>query len=499
MRVNGGLGSRGLGGLRGLLRLGKALVAEQQLRVRVGQTIHRKKRRGGGHVHVVLEGHNRGIGSVVIFAVGFPVQPAHGDELQLQFANANGGGVGADRAVVRLRGRAGAGVDGDCVVVQILEGGRAADAVHGQTRLVVLVHVGLEGLHGGGGGRVIAARRRFGVQPAQLDQLPLQAGDFRARGVLVHNAAVRHRGGRRGDCFYGLSPRIVDVLLHVAPRIVDGARGANRRLRGSHAFAGLLRHPVVVDGVDGLNRVARGIGRGGRRGLRVIGRLVGHQRQGRVGNGAVGRGGRAGADGDDHAHDDQHHGDAHHNQHHGQALEQAALLVVVASVVCRGGRFRGRRFNLALDEIARAVHAHKDVFPVCVLAVFGVQAHALQRLVEGRFVAGQRLHGAVRAAGGVLGREKLAHAAANVLFQIQHVVYDAGLILPAGAADEEAVGNHRSGRQAVRVLGCVLLIAAVRADRRTVQLMKAVHAKAGVVFHDESLRIRRPLRRPSVD
>ena len=163
VRVDGGLDSRSLGGLRRLLRLGEALVAEQKLRVRVGQTVHRQKRRGGGHVHVVLEGHDRVVGRVVILAGGFSVQPAHGDELQLQFADADGGGVGADRAVVRLCGRAGAGVDGDRVVVQILEGGRAADAVHRQSRLVVLVHVGLERLHGGDGGGVIAAGRLVGV------------------------------------------------------------------------------------------------------------------------------------------------------------------------------------------------------------------------------------------------------------------------------------------------------------------------------------------------
>ena len=374
VRVDGGRGGRSLGGLRRLLRLGEALVAEQQLRVRVGQTVHRQKRRGGGHVHIVLEGHDRVVGRVVILAGGFSVQPAHGDELQLQFADANGGGVGADRAVVRPRGRAGAGIDGDRIVVQILEGGRAADAVHGQLGLVVFVHIGLERLHGGDGGGVIAARRLVGVQPAQLDQLPLQAADFRARGIFVHDAAVRHRSRRGGDGGHGVSPRIVDVVLNAGPRVIDGARGANRRLRGGHAFAGLLRHPVVVNGVDGLERVTRGIGRGGRRRLRVVGRLVGHQRQRRVAHGTVGRGGRAGADRDDHAHDDQHHGDAHHDQHRGQALEQAALLVVVASIVRRGrgGRFRGRSLELALDEIARAIHADKDVFAVCVLTVFCV-------------------------------------------------------------------------------------------------------------------------------
>ena len=380
---------------------------------------------------------------------------AEGDEQLLHAADVAPGGMLVDEEVVRLfgdhrrrRGRARGGLGGKLVLVEPVERGRTGDAIHSELGVdgVGAVHIRLEIAHGLPGGAVVRAGGLGGVQPAQGDQLPLQAGDLLARGIAADDLAgrtrrgVRARGGRAH-----VAGLIVEVFVLVLP--------------------GDVVHPGkvgVLDGGEGGLHIGRGRGRGLRRPQRIRGQR-GH---GRGLHGGVQRAADQTDDDEDHRQHSQRR--AADDQRHlppGTAL--ALLLFGVGSV---GG-------GLALGDVGGAVLLKVEVALFRVFHGLDAGLEALHAALKGLLGAGRGGDGAVVEALGAVARQVFADAQRGLALGVVGHVDDAAGVLPHGAAHEEAaVVEQRAGQKLYLRHSGAGIAAAVGADVAAVEILKAVHA-----------------------
>ena len=381
---------------------------------------------------------------------------AEGDEQLLHAADVALRGMFVDEEVVRRfgdhrrqRGRALRGLGRDLVLVEPVERGRAGDAVHGELGVdgVGVVHIGLEIAHGLAGGAVIRAGGLARVQPAEGDQLPLQVGDLRGRGIAVDDLAgrarrgVRPRGGRAH-----VAGLVVVVLVLI--------------------LAGDVVHPGKIRIGDGRERglhIGRGRGRGGRRPQRIRGQR-GH------GRGFHGGVQRAGYQADD---DEGHH---QHRQRRA-ADDQRQLLFGTPLALFLLAAAGGVGGGLALGDVGGAVLLKVEVALFRVFHGLHAGAQALHALFKGVLRAGHGRDGAVVQAAGAVARQVFADAQRALALGIVGHVDDAGGVLPHGAADEKAaVVEQRAGQKLYLRHGGAGIAAAVGADVAAVEILETVHA-----------------------
>ena len=337
----------------------------------------------GGGVH--LAGHFQHLVAIIAVDKGleFPDRAARGravnavggtggklsqrDEQLLHAAHLAGGRILVDdgAAVRRLgdnrrqRGRALGGPGRDGSLIQPVKRDRTGNAVHGEFGVdgVGAVHIGLEIAHGLAGGAVIHAGGLRGVQPAQGDQLPLQAGDFLGRGIAVYNLAGRPRrsvGRRRGRAHaaglvvvFLVGVAAVDIIHPRQFRIGNGGIGGLHMRRGRGR---LLRFPERVRG-------QRGVGHHVLRGVENAGKQADQQKR-------------------------------YHQHAHGRAADdQRPLARGTALALFLGLRRRaGGRF--ALGDIGRAVFFKVKVALFGVFNGFDAGLEALHAALEGLLFAG---------------------------------------------------------------------------------------------------------------
>ena len=414
--------------------------------------------------------HGGGAVDAVVAAGGHQTQH---DQLALHRLDIGLGGILVHGTVVGVGGDGGRGRRGGLDRlggIEPLQGLGTGDAVHAQLfgGLEGIVDVGLEVLHRLLGGGIILAGDLLGGQPAQRGEALLQRGDLRGGGILVDGVVVvaggiAQRGLRRGGG--RLVELILELLVHVAGiGIVHPAllrvhqRGEGGRNIGRGA-CGDLGRPEVRSGIGREGGVLHHVVGGAQRAV--------HQRH-------------------DHDGGDDHHGGSNADDH-------ADLLEAGAGILARGGGSGCRGCaGLALGDIGGAVFLKIEVALLGILHAFhaGAElAHALFKLVLA--VCGGHDGTVVEPFGAVAGQ---VFAQAHFIFAlgIERRIDDAGGVLTEGAAHEEPVVVHqRAGQHLDLRHGGAGIASAMGADRLTLQVLEAVHAKMFVchLFHSLPVKI----------
>ena len=342
--------------------------------------------------------------------------------------------------------------------------GRAGDAVHGELGIdgVGAVHVGLEIAHGLAGGAVIDARGLARVQPAKADQLPLQVGDLRGRGIAVDDLAGRPRRGvgPRGGRAHAAGLVVVVVVLVRAGNVV---------------------HPGKIRVLDGRERrlhIGGGRGRGRRRPQRIRGQR-GHD---------AGRGGGVESVGEQ-ADDDKDH---HQHGHRRAADDQRQLPPGAALALLFRLAVSGAGGGLALGDVGGAVLLKVKVALFRVLHGLDAGLEALHAALEGLLGPGHGRDGAVVQAAGAVARQVFADAQRGLALGVVGHVDDAAGVLPHGAPDEEAaVVEQRAGQKLYLRHGGAGIVAAMGADIAAAKILKAVHALVFVCHWGHSFVFRK--------
>ena len=451
----------GGGGGRGRVRLRVLPPVGDDDHVVVGGSVHL-----AGHLqHLVAKvavdkglelPHRAARGCAVDAVVRAGGQLAQGDEQLLHAANLGGGGIFVDdRAALgrlgdhrRQRGRALRRPGGDGGLIEPVERGRAGDAVHGELRFdgVGAVHIALEIAHGLAGGVVVYAGGLRGVQPAQGDQLPLQAGDLLARGVAADDLAGRpRRGVRRGRGRAHVAGLVVVFLVGVAA--VDIVHP--RKLR------------IGDRGIGGLH-----IGRGRGRFLRLPESV---RSQGRVGHHVL-----RGVEGAGNEADQQKR---HHQHAHGRAADDQRPLACGAALALFLLPRRGARGGFALGDVGCAVFLEVKMALFGVLHGFDAGVEALHAAFEGVLLPRRGHDRAVVQTPGAVARQVFADAQRRLALGVKGHVDDAAGVLPDGPAHEKAiVVQERAGQKLNLRHSGARVAPTVRADVLAVEVLEAVHA-----------------------
>ena len=357
---------------------------------------------------------------------------------------------------------------------------RAGGAVGGQARVVIFIYVALEIQHRLFGRRVVTAGRLQVIQPAQLDQPPLQLGNlfFGRLAVVLHR---RGRGGRRrlGRRGYGVAVIVLIIAVVVAAVLI-------KVVVAGQIFAALFVLPVGPAAVGGLDIVQYiGLGGGQRgKGRRDPFRIV--RRRGAVHRGVQ----RAAAHidhGDNHA-DDQDHDHAAHDEHLAGDLAPVELFFFPGGAALFGARLmRGRA--RPLRQIARAVFL-KEHAPARALLGLRAAAQLFQPFFKGGAIGALAQRDcAVVLAPGQAARQIFADAQPGLGLGVPGRVHHAlGVLAQRAPHHKPAARKQRAGRQVFPGHRGEGVFSAGGAYALLADRFKAVHTPLGIMvpFHQKA-------------